>query len=253
MRASARGSYPARAMICAPSRSACFSKSRLYRSSSVPRPNWLPWAMADPAAPPTTAPPTAPAIWPSCSHGFCAFDALAVPCRSSTCDELVRHDADHFALGRRRIEHAAVDEHRSARQREGVDLLQVHRRERILVDRLLELGRRHSHQAIAERRQIARDPLVLDDRVLLADFGGGLAADLDVLLRRVAVLRRPVHRPFCATAVRARDHRESRQGDATRAAGPGTSSLPPRPTGSFELKRSAAELTDYQGFTARAL
>ena len=29
IRASARGSYPARAMICAPSRSACFSKSRL--------------------------------------------------------------------------------------------------------------------------------------------------------------------------------------------------------------------------------
>ena len=29
MRARSRGSYPARAMICAPSRSACFSKSRL--------------------------------------------------------------------------------------------------------------------------------------------------------------------------------------------------------------------------------
>ena len=28
----------------------------------------------------------APAIWPSCSQGFCAFDALAVPCRSSTWD-----------------------------------------------------------------------------------------------------------------------------------------------------------------------
>jgi hypothetical protein len=29
MRPSARGSYPARAIICAPSKSACFSKSRL--------------------------------------------------------------------------------------------------------------------------------------------------------------------------------------------------------------------------------
>ena len=39
-----------------------------------------------PSSPPTTAPPTAPAIWPSCSHGFWAFDAFAVPCRSSTRD-----------------------------------------------------------------------------------------------------------------------------------------------------------------------
>ena len=52
----------------------------------MPSPNWLPCAIAAPAAPPTTAPPTAPAICPSCSHGFCALDTLAVPCRSSTCD-----------------------------------------------------------------------------------------------------------------------------------------------------------------------
>src|SRR3982751_216275 len=42
--------------------------------------------MYDPACPPIIAPPTEPAICPSCSHGFCAFDAFAVPWRSSTCD-----------------------------------------------------------------------------------------------------------------------------------------------------------------------
>ena len=31
-------------------------------------------------------PPTAPANWPSCSHGLCAFVALAVPWRRSTCE-----------------------------------------------------------------------------------------------------------------------------------------------------------------------
>ena len=50
--------------------------------------------------------------------------------------QLVRHDADDLAFGRGRVEHAAVDEHRSARQRERIDLFQVDRRERILVDRI---------------------------------------------------------------------------------------------------------------------
>ena len=48
--------------------------------------------------------------------------------------QLVRHHSDDLALGRCRVEHAAVHEHRPARKRKGIDLFQVHRRERVLVD-----------------------------------------------------------------------------------------------------------------------
>ena len=44
--------------------------------------------------------------------------------------QLVGHYADDLAFTRRRLEHAAVDEHRPARKRKGVDFLEVHRRER---------------------------------------------------------------------------------------------------------------------------
>jgi hypothetical protein len=81
-----------------------------------------------------------------------------------------------------------MDEHRPAGQREGVDFLQVDRRERVLVDRLLQLRRRRSHEAVAEHREIAGNRLVLDDWVLLADFSGGLHPELDVLFGRVLVL-----------------------------------------------------------------
>jgi hypothetical protein len=58
--------------------------------------------------------------------------------------QLVRHHADDLGFRRRRVEHAAVHEHRPAGQRKGIDLFEVHRRERILVDRLLEFWRRRA-------------------------------------------------------------------------------------------------------------
>ena len=90
--------------------------------------------------------------------------------------QFVRHDAGDFALACRRVEHAAMDEHRPAGQREGVDLLQVDWRERVFVDRLLQLRWRGSHEAVTEHCEIAGDRLVLDDWVFLADFSGGLLA-----------------------------------------------------------------------------
>ena len=53
--------------------------------------------------------------------------------------ELVRHHADHLTFACRGLEHAAVDEHRPAGQRERVDVLQVHRREGVLERLLLEV------------------------------------------------------------------------------------------------------------------
>ncbi len=103
--------------------------------------------------------------------------------------QLVRHDPDDLGLDRRGVEHPAVDEHRAARKGEGIDLLQVHGRERVLVDGLLQFRRCTLHQAIAEHRQIPGDGLVLDDGILLTNFGGGLSSKLHVLLGRVLVLR----------------------------------------------------------------
>ena len=71
-------------MICTPSRSACFSYSRLYFMSHAPSPNCEPCEMASPQPPPMMAPAMAPATAPI--WNFCALVALAVPWRSSTCD-----------------------------------------------------------------------------------------------------------------------------------------------------------------------
>ena len=104
--------------------------------------------------------------------------------------ELVRHDTDDLAFGRRGVEHATVHEHRSTGERKRIDLFHVHRCKRILVDRFVELGRRDRDKAIAESREIADDALVFDDGILLANLGRGLATELDVLLGRVSVFRR---------------------------------------------------------------
>ena len=102
--------------------------------------------------------------------------------------KLVGHHAGDLGLGRRSIEHPAVDEHRSARQGECVDLLQVDGSESVLVDRLLEVGRRGGDEPVAQGPQVARDALVIDDRVLAPYLGGRLSSQLHVLLGRVAVL-----------------------------------------------------------------
>jgi hypothetical protein len=103
--------------------------------------------------------------------------------------QLVRHHADHFAFRRRRLEHAAVDEHRSAGQRESVDLFQIQRRERILVTLVIQLRRRRCNQAVAHRRQVLRDALVANHRILLANLGGRFHSELHVLFWRELVLR----------------------------------------------------------------
>jgi hypothetical protein len=173
----------ARAMT-APSRSAAVLAATSQRGAE---PNWR---LRDHAAdgPPDHRAANGASELPSCSHGFCAR-GVGVPYRNSTC-ELVGHHAGDFAFSRRRVEHAAVDVHRPAGQRERVDLFQVHRREGVLVDLLVELRRRRGNQPIAQAGQIAGDPLVADDRVLLSNFSRGLATELHVLLRRVSVLGR---------------------------------------------------------------
>ena len=99
-------------MICAPSRSACFSKSRLYFRSSVPSPNWLPCAIAEPAAPPTDGAADDAGNLAELQPGILRLRRIGRSMPQQHVRQLVRHDADDLAFGCRGVEHAAVDEHR---------------------------------------------------------------------------------------------------------------------------------------------
>ena len=104
--------------------------------------------------------------------------------------QLVSHHADNFTFSGRRFEHAAVDEHRAARQRERVDLLEIHRRKRVFEHRIVQVRRRRGDEPLAQPIEVTRERRVGDDRILLPYFGRGFATELDVLLRRVLVLGR---------------------------------------------------------------
>ena len=74
--------------------------------------------------------------------------------------QLVRHDADDLAFARRRFEHAAIDEHRAARQCECVDVLQVDRRERVLEHRVVEIRGRGRDEALAQPIEVGAESAV---------------------------------------------------------------------------------------------
>ena len=101
--------------------------------------------------------------------------------------QLVRHHADDLALACSGLEHPAVDEHRAAGQRERVDVLQVHRRERVLEHGIVQLSWCDGDEPFSEPVEVARKCGVGDDGVLLANLCRGLATEFDVLFRRVLV------------------------------------------------------------------
>jgi hypothetical protein len=104
--------------------------------------------------------------------------------------ELVGHHAGDFAFGLRRLDHPAVDEHRTAGQRERVDLLHVHRLEGVVEFGMLHVGGDRGDQPPPDAFEKRRDAVVPQDRQLLSGFGRGLTPELDVLRGGVAVFRR---------------------------------------------------------------
>ena len=104
--------------------------------------------------------------------------------------DLVRHDASDLALGLRRLDHPAVDEHRPARQRERVDFADVHDPERVAEARVLLIRRNSADQAPADVLHVGRHLIVPHDGQLLFNLRRRLAAELDVLLDGIAVFRR---------------------------------------------------------------
>ena len=101
--------------------------------------------------------------------------------------DLVRHDAGHFALALRGLDHPAIEEHRTARQRERVDLLLVDDVERVAEPGMPELGRNGIDQALADALDVVVHALVVQHGQLLSRLGGSLLAELDVLLQRILV------------------------------------------------------------------
>ena len=102
--------------------------------------------------------------------------------------QLVRHDACHFGVGARRFDHPAVEKHRAAGEREGIDLFEIDDVEAVAERRLLQGIRNLIDQPAADLLHEVFRRLIVDERQLLAHFGRRLASKLHVLLRRVAVL-----------------------------------------------------------------
>ena len=172
----------------------------------MPSPNCEPWAITLPVRPPTIAPRTCPAIAPSLELLSLCRLRRAVP--QDHVAQLVRHHAGDLTVGLRGLEHPAVQEHRAARQRERVDLPQIHDFEGVAELRMLEFG------GIADTRRLPMSSTNCSvassfrQRQLLTHFGGGLQAELDVLLRRVTVL---VRLDTCLRGGRKRHRRHKRR------------------------------------------
>ena len=104
--------------------------------------------------------------------------------------ELVRHDAGDLALDRGRLNHAAVDVHRTARQRKRIDLAHVDDVEGVAELALLQLRRDHLHQAPADSIHEGLDIAIAKTRQLLLDLLRRLLTNFHILRGRVLVLGR---------------------------------------------------------------
>ncbi len=103
--------------------------------------------------------------------------------------DLVSHDAGDFALGLGRLDHAAIHEHRAARERRGVDLPDVDDVECVAEFLMLQLARDRADQSATQPLDIRLRFVVVQDRQLLAHFLRRLLTEFHVLSGRVFVVR----------------------------------------------------------------
>jgi len=101
----------------------------------------------------------------------------------------VRHYACDFALALSGFDHAAIEEHRSARQGERVDLLLVHDFEGEAELRVAVLRGNGCGELLADFSHPAVDALVTEQRHLLPDLRRRFLPKLHVVGDRVAVFR----------------------------------------------------------------
>ena len=136
-------------MICAPSRSAWRSKSRpnfrKNRSDAEAR------ARRDDSAEAATQDRAEDRAGHRSALVLGRLAGLRRPVAKHHVADLVGHHAGDFAFVLGRFEHAAVDEHRAARQRERVDLANVHHLEGVVELRVAERLREWRRRAGARR------------------------------------------------------------------------------------------------------
>ena len=102
--------------------------------------------------------------------------------------QLVSHDTCHFGVRVRGFDHPAVEEHRAAGQREGVDLSEIDDIEGVAERRLPQVARNGVDQPVADSLHELVSGLVADEWQLLPHFRRCLLTELHVLFGRVAVL-----------------------------------------------------------------
>jgi hypothetical protein len=95
--------------------------------------------------------------------------------------QLVRHDAGDFIIRAGRLEHAAVQKHRAAGQREGVDLPKVDDIKGVSKRRLLQSPRNVSDESTPDPFDERVGRPIVQHWQLLADFGRRLAPKLHIL------------------------------------------------------------------------
>ena len=116
--------------------------------------------------------------------GFCRLQS---PMAQDHVTEFVRHYARNLIVRPRRLQHAAVEKHRTTRQREGIDVPLVHHVERISERRLAEPRRHRSDEPRADALDQILGRSVVQHRKLLSHLRGRLPSELNILRRGKAV------------------------------------------------------------------
>ena len=104
--------------------------------------------------------------------------------------DFVGEHASYFTLIFRSLQHSAIDVHRAARQREGIQIAHVDDVEGVSEFRMPELIRNVLHEALADPLDIVVDAVVTQHWKLLRNFARSLAAGLHVFFDLVFVFGR---------------------------------------------------------------
>ncbi len=111
------------------------------------------------------------------------FRLLRRPVTQRHVAQLVRHHADDFPFAVRLFDHAAIDVHRAAGERERVDLADVDAGKRVMELGMTELGRNVLDDPLPEPVEVAVDLVVVHDRQLLLDLPRRLLSEPHVVGR----------------------------------------------------------------------
>ena len=180
-----RGSYPARAMICAPSRSASRSYSRLELHEVGAEPDLRP--LGDHGAGSAADHRSHNLARERAELKLLALGRLCGTVPQHDVADLVRDHAGDLALASRGLEHAAVHEDRSSRERERIDVFAIDDLERVAKLRLAEPSWNRCDEPRPDALDGVLGPAIADDRHFLAEFRCRAPSQFDVLGGRESI------------------------------------------------------------------